>query len=598
MHHRPVLLPPRELPPPRRAAANLPAISAGLRLGATALLMLAALMVLPVAASTPGFPAGVLVVTPDRGFLGNEEVRDAFEQFARDRNAVLLFVTDARSEKILDRKLAQLERGGARYIEVLPLVMSAADARWKLADGWLQARRQRGVSLAVSRPYGTSYLAVEDLSARLRDVHTDKRRLLLVGYGAGDAADADTMRAQLKRMAGFASTLPTAAIDAVVHPARHAEGYDALRKRAIDAISGAHDALVVPVAFAPRDDSMMAFENGFAGDLPGDAQMISSPIAGSDALAQWMQLAANETAQRFAPVNASQVGVVALAHGADWFWNHDMEQALAPVVARHKLAFAFSMADRVVVERAVRKLERQHVRAIVVVRTFGMAASFLPMVQRMLGADVEQATADHAGHAMAYHGEGGMHGMHHGGHGGSLAAPPRIRTALPMVTVGGVEDDPLLAKALLQNARAVSRDPSRETVIVMAHGQGDDAANQRWLDLLESLTTQMRADGGDDFRAILHAAWREDWPDKRRIAVAHVRDMVREASRNGGRALIVPARTNGHGAADQYLEGLDFGWSRNGFAQTPYLAEWFEQEIGRGIARLAADEAAQTATAH
>lgn len=61
--------------------------------------------------------------------------------------------------------------------------------------------------------------------------------------------------------------------------------------------------------------------------------------------------------------------------------------------------------------------------------------------------------------------------------------------------------------------------------------------------------------------------------------------MVKQAEKNGGRALIVPARINGRGAADRYLDGMDFGWSQ-GFAQTPYFAQWFEQELRLGIDKL------------
>lgn len=578
----------------RPNAANTAACtSAWMRALCAAGLLVTLLVALPASAGTVTHESttGILVVTPDRGFLGNEEVRDAFDEFAKGRNAALLYVTDARSEKILDEKLARLEQRGARRIEVLPLVMSTSDARWKLADGWLQARHNSGLQMAIARPYGASCLAVEDLSARLRDAHTDKRRLLLLGYGAGSPAAARAMREQLERMGAFASTLAPDAINAAVYPARKADAADAMRKQVDDTVAAAQGALVVPVAFAPRDDSMMDFSNWFSDQLPRDAQLVASRLADSAALAQWMQRAAIEAGTQFAPLEPSQVGVVVLAHGADWFWNQAIEQALAPVAAHHKLAFAFSMADPPVVERAVRKLEREHVRAIVVVRVFGMASSFRSATQRMLGLDVGHGVPPHASRmsGMTHHGMG-MHA--------SLAAAPRIRSALPMVTVGGIGDDPLFAKALLENARAVSRDPSRETVILVAHGAGDDATNQRWLGLLASLAKQVRADGGTAFRAVRYATWREDWPDKRKAAIEHVRGMVRQADADGGRALIVPARTNEHGGADRYLDGLDFGWSRRGFAQTPWFAQWFEQEIERGIAKLNAPTDAAAAVEH
>ena len=47
-------------------------------------LLLTLLFALPAGAATTAtdVATGVLVVTPDRGFLGNEEVRDAFDTFA------------------------------------------------------------------------------------------------------------------------------------------------------------------------------------------------------------------------------------------------------------------------------------------------------------------------------------------------------------------------------------------------------------------------------------------------------------------------------------------------------------------------------------
>jgi hypothetical protein len=558
------------------------------------------LAAMPVQAANTDPSTGILVVTPDRGFLGNEEIRDAFDAFAADRNAEILYVDGKRSEKILDQSLDALAHRGAKRIAVLPLVVSAADARWQLARGWLEARRANGTPLAIAPVYGSSYLAAEDLAARLRALHTDKSRLLLVGYGATTTEDARVMGRDMARIAGFASKLDAKAIGTAVFPAGGASDAKTLRKVANDALHDAHGALVLPLAFAPRDDSMMDFAGWYTEDLPKDAQAVASPIAGTDALAEWMAHATAQAALQLQPADASDVGVIVLAHGADWFWNHDLMQSLAPVAAKHKLAWAFSMADPVVVERAVRKLEKQDVRAIVIVRVFGMADSFHSTVERMIGADVEGAGAA-AAHGMAHHGmDMGMDmsmDMDMGGDGmgmsrASLAAAPRIRSALPIVTVGGVDDNPLFAKALLQQARALSKHSGNETIILVAHGQGEDAANQRWLDLLDSLARQMRADGGSDFRAIRVATWREDWPDKNKAAVAQVRAMVEAADRDGGRALVLPARTNGQGAADRYLKGLDFGWGQ-GFAQSPLFAEWVEQQVQRGVDELGRTDGTQ-----
>lgn len=149
------------------------------------------------------------------------------------------------------------------------------------------------------------------------------------------------------------------------------------------------------------------------------------------------------------------------------------------------------------------------------------------------------------------------------------------------------EDDPLCAEALLARARALSRDPVRETVILVAHGNGDDAQAAHWRETLASLARRMRELGGDRFRAVRAATWREDWPDKRKPAVEEVRALVQEATADGGRALVIPARTLGRGPERRLLKGLSFELGE-GFAPLPLFARWAENEVRAAVAEEAA----------
>jgi hypothetical protein len=240
------------------------------------------------------------------------------------------------------------------------------------------------------------------------------------------------------------------------------------------------------------------------------------------------------------------------------------------------------MADPVVIERAVRRLEARGARFIVILRVFGLASSFQPVVERLIGLDVERGDAPdpHAGHRMSHE---------HGG-----ARPPaRIRSPAVMVTIGGVEDDPLFAEALLARAQSLARDPSRETVVLVAHGAGDDAEDAHWRDVLASLATRMQQQGGQRFRAIRTGTWREDWPDKRPAAVEQVRSFVREAVSDGGRALVIPARVLGQGPERSLLEGLSFELGE-GFAPLPAFARWANKELA---AAVAAEERSRVAAA-
>ena len=153
-----------------------------------------------------------------------------------------------------------------------------------------------------------------------------------------------------------------------------------------------------------------------------------------------------------------------------------------------------------------------------------------------------------------------------------------------MATVGGLESDPLFAAALLERARALSRDPARETVILTAHGAGTDTKNDQWLKILDRLAGQVKA-SGVPFRDVRYATWREDWPDKRGPWIAKVRSMVVEAERDGGRALVIPARTNGRGPEQAFLEGLRFDLGE-GFAPHPLFRRWVETQVDAGVAIL------------
>jgi hypothetical protein len=89
--------------------------------------------------------------------------------------------------------------------------------------------------------------------------------------------------------------------------------------------------------------------------------------------------------------------------------------------------------------------------------------------------------------------------------------------------------------------------------------------------------------GGDRFRAIRTATWREDWPEKRKPAVEQVRSFVQEAAADGGRALVIPARTLGQGPERRLLEGLAFDLGE-GFAPLPMFARWAENEVATALA--------------
>ena len=538
---------------------------------------------------------GFLVVAADRGFVGNEEIIDEFRLFAKGRNASLIFVTDERTQKYLGTGVDRLLNKGAERIVVMPLFISAADPRYILARQLLE-RGKVAVPVSYVRPYGESVTAVEDLADKFRIIKQPAdTSLVVVGYGAVDNDSEQEMLADWRRIvekaaAGFGFS----SINVLIGHDRkdeEAEKYSAgLKQGMADAAGSGINTVVVPFHLGPRFDSMMSFDAKLKWLLPHGAQLISDGNPGgrvdnrtnanedaaaiSRGLAIWLQREAN----RSEPLAAEDVGVVFLSHGSDFNWNETMREAVQPLMKQYKIEFAFSMADQSTIERTIRKLEQRGAKAAIIVRVFAMKDSFRKPVERMAGLDIEGAARD----ATGIHAE---HGHDHG-HGASTIPAPRIRTSLPIQTVGGLGSSPLFAAALLDRALALSKNPARDTIILVAHGSGSDDQNRQWKSALEEIAEHMRKGKGDKFHAIKVATWREDWPDKRAPWIEKVRNMVADAKKEGGDAIVIPARTTGQGLEKTFLAGLEYELG-SGFAPHPMFVQWVDENVKAGLAQFA-----------
>lgn len=536
------------------------------------------------ALAAPDAGIGFLIAAPDRGFQGNEEIREAFEAFARRHNAALAVVTDERTRQTFAQALDELARRGARRTVVLPFFLSANDPRFGRVRALVAERGD--ARIAVARAFGESYLAVEALADRLRALPEPRgRRVIVAGYGADTPEARTRLEADWQRLAQHAAAgLPFESVRAHVWydvpAAQREERGREMQSLLAQAAAGGERVVLVPFHLGKKLDSMMAFSNELKRIAPAGVEVLAEePLPA--VVQTWMEREAN----RALPLASKDTGVVVLAHGSDYHWNETMRQAVKPLEARYKVEYCFSMADPPLIERAVRRLEARGARAIVIVRVFGLTDSFERDIERLFGLDIEapRATAPRAAQAQGDHGHG---------HGATL----RIRTTAIVRSAGGVEDHPLFAQALLDRARVLSKDPARETVILTAHGAGDDARNARWIEVLESLARQMGAQGGQKFRAIRIATWREDWPGKREPWIAKARAMVEEATGNGGRALVIPARTNAQGPERVFLKDLSFELGE-GFAPHPLFTRWVEEQIVKGQRALAAMPEATAAQA-
>ncbi len=285
---------------------------------------------------------------------------------------------------------------------------------------------------------------------------------------------------------------------------------------------------------------------------------------------------------------AGDFGVLLLSHGGSPEWNATVAETVRPLRERWRVEIAFGMADASTMEQAVRRLEDAGVRRIGVVRLFVWGESFLDRTRQVLGllpgapprpADPDAAKAHAAEHP---HGQGPerLHGANElQAH---LEGIPfwRIETrSRCVVSSEGLAQCDTMGEVLAERVRGLSRDPARESVLLLGHGPEDDAENERWLAALAALGDMVGK--GAPYRALRVETLREDWPDKRAAAIERIRSFVKEAGRDGGRALVVPVRIQGFGPYAQVLEGLDYDSDGKGLTPHANVSRWLAEQAER-----------------
>jgi sirohydrochlorin cobaltochelatase len=266
-----------------------------------------------------------------------------------------------------------------------------------------------------------------------------------------------------------------------------------------------------------------------------------------------------------APAPRDDLGVLVMAHGGSKQWNKEVLAAIEPLKDEHNIEVAFGMADAASLQQGVERLEARGARRIGVVRLFISGESFLERTEQILGlapgAPQREATqAEHDGH------EGG-HSMEFW----------RVESQSSFaLSKQGLVEAPEMANVLIDRARTLSRDPQHEDVLILAHGPGDDAENERWLAHLEARAAAVRQ--ALPFRTVRVETLREDWPEKRQDAEQRIRRYVEQASKTG-RAIVIPFRVQGFGPYAEVLTGLDYLSDSRGLVPDAGVTQWIEHQI-------------------
>lgn len=274
---------------------------------------------------------------------------------------------------------------------------------------------------------------------------------------------------------------------------------------------------------------------------------------------------------------ANDLGVLVMAHGGSPEWNQGVLDTVAPLADEHTLEVAFGMADAVSMQEAVARLEERGADRIAVVRLFISGESWYERTEQILGmkegAPAREEAAGHAEHTAADEHAG--HAMPAMGH--SMEFWQIDTDATFALSKPGLAEAQEMGDVLLARATALSNNPSQEDVLILAHGPGDDAENERWLAYIDARAEVVRA--ARQFRSVKVATLREDWEEKRVAAEQEVRAFVANSSATGGRAIVIPYRVHGFGPYADVLEGLDYVADEMGLIPHEGVTRWISAQI-------------------
>ncbi len=261
-----------------------------------------------------------------------------------------------------------------------------------------------------------------------------------------------------------------------------------------------------------------------------------------------------------------RVGVLLIAHGGDDKWNMAVEEMVVPLRSFCRVEISFGMAHRGSLQEAVQRLEKTGVTRIAAVRLFISPDSFRHQTEYFLG-----TRPDPPVHFIQHdHSSPHMQDLNT-----TMSLPlPIRRQAEIILNREGLYESPLSGQILVERVQGQSVSPEEESILVLAHGEGDDRLNQLWLRKLNKLADSVRKTA--PFRVVRVETLREDWNQKRAVAERTIRQFVEQENSKGGRVIVVPFRIFGFGPYREVLQGLQYVADGKGLLPHPSIRDWIK----------------------
>ncbi|MER3423659.1 MAG: hypothetical protein C4293_10915 [Nitrospiraceae bacterium] len=381
-----------------------------------------------------------------------------------------------------------------------------------------------------------------------------------------DEVSERALKADLDRLLSYVSHRKSLKeIQAVVYYDRDAVGAEA-KNRAVEtlimqAAAKKGRTIAIPATLGPEFDYSMALTHWIGQKFKElDVAYTGDELMPYPNVRLWPKKTANH---QYVLASQNEVGVIVMPHGATQPWNDAVEQVIAPLKSRYLIEVAYGMGDPRVIQQAVSRLEDRGVRRIVFVRMFALSHHMKDRIEYILGLTQIPPAHDH-----------------------EHPVPAQVRSAALFATFGGYEEYPGIAQILHERIVKISQDPSKESVILLAHGDKAEEGNAKWLQVMQANIERLQHEPHcAKLQAIRAATVREDWPELRDKAVSEIRTLIQEDAKHG-RVLVIADRLYGSGPYRKLLSNLEYMLDEKGLAH-PSLTQWLEEGIRMTATALA-----------
>lgn len=269
-------------------------------------------------------------------------------------------------------------------------------------------------------------------------------------------------------------------------------------------------------------------------------------------------------------------GILLLAHGGSAEWNTRVSELASTINTTRPTEVAFGMATRATMQAGIDRLVARGVTEIVAVPLFVSSwSSVITSSEYLLGVR-DEAPAALAIYAKMNHGAPAAPAAGHEGHTTAADGTTPVRSPVPVRMTPALNDHPIVADILASRARAISRAPSNEALVIVAHGPNEEADNNRWLADMKTLAA--RVGQHERFASMAYLTLRDDAPRPvRDAATAQLRGVVERELAAGRRVLIVPLLISFGGIEKglrERLTGLDYTLAPAALMPDDRMAAW------------------------